>query len=144
MTYDVMSFARLAVCSRVLYEREVVEQQKLIKEQAKEIKSLKFEIFSYKYSLDKLWQILLCQGVRRLSEDLTLERGYMWLRPLIDSCGLELVVVDEHHAPRSELDVHFVCRFGCCISSYGAKLWKATSVDDPELMKLKALFDMLV
>jgi hypothetical protein len=27
--------------------------------------------------------------------------------------------------------------------AYGAKLWKAKSVDDPELKKLKALFDTL-
>ena len=68
----------------------------------------------------------------------------MWLMPLIQSCGMEIAVVNASHAPQSELDVHFVCSSACCISSYGAKLWKATSVDDPELRKLKALFDALM
>ena len=45
--------------------------------------------------------------------------------------------------PPIDINVHFACRERYYVSHYGAKLWKATSVDDPELRKLKALFDAL-
>jgi len=43
----------------------------------------------------------------------------------------------------SDLDTHLVCAGPYVFAAYGAKLWKAKSVDDPELLKLKALFDAL-
>ncbi len=55
------------------------------------------------------------------------------MRPQIRSCGLEK---NSHNA-------HLVCLNNCLIVDYGTKLLKAKSVDDPELLKLKALFKVL-
>ena len=44
-----------------------------------------------------------------------------------------------------DIDAHFVqARVSTWLSCpYGAKIWKATSADDPELAKLARLFEML-
>jgi hypothetical protein len=44
-----------------------------------------------------------------------------------------------------EVDSHFHCilRGNCVHWTYGARLWKAASADDPELLRLHALFETL-
>ena len=58
----------------------------------------------------------------------------------IDGCGENatgLFFGDDLHL------CHFSSRDDWFVFTYGAKLWKAKSVDDPELQKLKSLFAIL-
>ena len=139
-------FARLALCSHVFYEREIIEQQK-------EIESLKLKLFWKDYDVSELVKCMKFASRRRLVSQSSsyydiLDMDYfMWTGPVIQSYGLEVQVVDWQPGdpmtmpPRVDLDTHFVCRRKYHITSYGSKLWKARSIDDPELKKLKALFD---
>jgi hypothetical protein len=77
-----------------------------------------------------------------------------WFEQKITECGMTIghgtdgvtdgSLVDDHN-PLYDVDCHFnsLARqdWGCW--SYGSKLWKAKSVDDPELKKLTTLFKAL-
>ncbi len=136
-------FARLALCSHVFYEKEIIEQRH-------EIESLKLKLFWKDFDIFKLQEAIKRACRRHVwssSEHSMLDWDWFyWASPIIQSCGLEVEVVDWQpgdHAtlpPQVHLDTHFVCRKLYHITSYGTKLWKATSVEDPELKKLKALF----
>ena len=139
-------FARLALCSHVLYEREIIEQRR-------EIEALKLKIFWYEYSAHNLRTAIVCEAARRRrlgqnDDTLTIQDWYLWMGPVIQSCGLEVGLIDQEDdkpalVPPIDLDVHLACRSKYFVTHYGAKLWKAMSVDDPELKKLKELFKAL-
>ena len=136
--------ARLALVSHVLYEREILEQKK-------EIESLKLKLFWKDYSIRNLQTAIVCEANRHLNKhDPTLDREhwFLWVGPMIESFGMEAVLIDQEPDQRAlvppiDINAHFACRERYYVSHYGAKLWKATSVNDPELRKLKALFDAL-
>ena len=94
--------------------------------------------------------------------DNVIVRGACKFKPYFESClkqcGLTVEVVqDDELFDRSakqqeffddvvyDIDAHFVqARVSTWLSCpYGAKIWKATSADDPELAKLARLFEML-
>ncbi len=143
---DSKQFARLALCSHVLYEREIIEQQR-------EIEALKLRIFWHEYSVRNLQTAIVCEAARRRrlgqnDDTLTIQDWYLWMGPVIQSCGLEVELIDQEHdqpvlVPPINIDVHLACRSKYFVTHYGAKLWKARTVDDPELHKLKALFKAL-
>jgi hypothetical protein len=138
--------ARLALVSHVLYEREILEQKR-------EIESLKLKLFWKDYGIRNLQTAVVCEANRRrflnINEPMPdMEHWFLWMGPMIESCGMEAVLIDQDTdqlalVPPIDINVHFACRERYYVSHYGAKLWKATSVDDPELRKLKALFDAL-
>ncbi len=85
-----------------------------------------------------------------------------WFENQIASCDMEVLpgatnqlCVQHDSSPDwvVDLEAHFVSNAQAHLTSragedwdcftYGAKLWKATSADDPELMKLKKLFEIL-
>jgi len=68
-----------------------------------------------------------------------------YMEPIMQSYGLEVGISDEHRHPSSQsnLNAHLVCNRKYFITSYGAKLWNAKSVDDSEIQKLKLLFEDL-
>jgi hypothetical protein len=138
-------FSRLAICSRVFYEREIIEQRN-------EIEALKLKLFWKEYGINQLQRAMICEGhrYRRLQPNKphNTEDWYSWMGPLIKAHDLEVETFTRHpeNTPlptQIDLNVHFGCRFKYFVTSYGSKLWKATSVDDPELRKLKALFHAL-
>ena len=116
-----MQLARLALCARVLYEMEIIEQQK-------EIESLKLKLFWKEYGVNELRIAMMRVRHRR---DLTYTfDDYEWMGSLIESCGLTR-------------DAHLVWNDDYFITSYGPKLCDAKSVNERELKKLVALFEKL-
>ena len=130
--------ARLAAVSHVLYDREVLElrggNERLRQENERlkqENSELNLKLFWKEHGIHELHVAMFRERHRRdfnyIFDD------YEWMGPLFESCGLEK---NSHNA-------HLVCRNDYFITDYGTKLWKAKSVDDPELRKLKALFGAL-
>ena len=144
--------SRLALVSKVLCDRELFQLRRVNEEQRQEIEALKLELFWREFDIMKLRRIisLVCSHI-------TDENDYIsYIEPVLKEFGLEVQITDEvnpgdgsmqpapfceYCMPRSELDVHFTCTRHYTITSYGAKLWKAKSVDDPELLKVKALYN---
>ena len=139
--------ARLTTVAHVLYEREVLELRQENERLHQENKALKLELFWKKHDIRTLQSNIMAlrmhyRAIRpRLGNDQ--DEWTKHVAPIIQSYGLEVEIVDQEGLgqPLSDLNVHFVCTGKFLITSYGAKLWKAKSVDDPELWKLKALFD---
>jgi hypothetical protein len=136
--------ARLTTVAHVLYEREVLELRK-------ENEALKLELFWKKHDIRTLQSNIVALHLHYRMQATRPRVGngqHEWtthVEPIIQSYGLEVGIVDQEGPiqPQSDLNVHFVCTRKFFIASYGAKLWKAKSVDDPELRKLKALFGAL-
>lgn len=133
--------ARLALCSRVLFERTILEQQQQIVAMREEMRALKLRLFFSEYSVGNL-QILMMRAGYRHAPRRPFEDWFLFMDPLMD--GFTVVRVDGDEFPdKVDLDVHFACNSRSEIVSYGAKLWNATSVDDPELQRLVTIFDEL-
>jgi hypothetical protein len=140
--------ARLTTVAHVLYDREVLELRQENERLREENNALKLERFWKEYNLPKLGRAITHERIRYRFQ--TIERAFnpnidwhFWMGPLIQSYGLEIEIVEDFHTPPSNANVHFSCTRLYHITSYGAKLLKAKSVDDPELQKLKALVDEL-
>ncbi len=139
--------ARLTTVAHVLYEREVLELRQENERLHQENEALKLELFWKKHDVSTLRSniVALCVHYRAIRPLVGNDQD-VWtkhVQPIIQSYGLEVRIVDQESPiqPQIDLDVHLVCTRKFFIASYGAKLWKAKSVDDPELLKLKALFD---
>jgi hypothetical protein len=148
--------SRLAAVSHVLYEREVLELRgenaRLLRENEAIVEALKLKLFWREHSV-----FMLAAAIVRADRHFAPENSgiwYEWIGPMLQTHGLTLEIVQPfpaqicvsmpRGAPRHiELDTHLVCASRYTVRAYGAKLWKAKSVDDPELQKLKALFDAL-
>jgi len=146
--------SRLAAVSHVLYEREVLELRGETERQREEIERLRQQ--HQALMLNLFWKE---HGVNALNDaawrvnmdhhNLARVHGIYraWIEPILQACGLEVGLVGgpmPYRGPQeSDLDTHLVCAGPYVFAAYGAKLWKAKSVDDPELLKLKALFDAL-
>ena len=130
--------SRLAAVSQVLYDREVLELRggnERLRQENKRLKQenseLNLKLFWKEHGIHELHVAMF--RVRRRRDFNYIFDDYEWMGPLFESCGLEK---NSHNA-------HLVCRNDYFITDYGTKLWKAKSVDDPELRKLKSLFDAL-
>jgi hypothetical protein len=146
--------ARLTTVAHVLYDREVLEimreNERLCKENERlhqESLEQKLELFWKCHDVDKLRFAMY--GYCRRHHNLARNDGIwnVWIEPMLRECELEvesLGILMPYHGPeQSDLDTHLVCTSTYMFVAYGAKLWKAASVDDPELQKLKALFGAL-
>ena len=146
--------ARLATVSHILYDREVLalrqENEKLRQENEKlrqESRESKLELFWIHHDLEELRMAIFKYKRHRpnLARDSVIFN--LWIVPMLRECGLEVesldVQVPYHGPPHSDLDTHLVCSSPYHFVAYGAKLCNAASVEDPELLKLKALFDAL-
>ncbi len=150
--------SRLALVSKVLSDRELFQLRRVNEEQRQEIDALKLELFWREFDIRKLRQIIgLARRHARTRYHITDENDWTsYIEPFLKEFGLEVQITDEvnpgdgsmqrapfceYCMPRSELDVHFTCDRVYHITFYGAKLWKAKSVDDPEVLKLKALYN---
>jgi len=135
-------FSRLALVSNVLCDRELLELRQENKRQRREIDALKVELFMDDHNINKLAMAvsLMCLHYRALlnvrHDDQT--EWSLWIEPMLSEFGLCAQIDDEYLDDRSDLDVHITRTSYCIITSYGTKLWKAKSVDDPEMQKLKA------
>ena len=144
--------SRLAAVSHVLYDREVLELRGEIERQRDEIKRLRQQ--HQALMLNLFWKEhgvnALNDAARRVDHpNLARVHGIYraWIEPILQACGLEVELVGGlmpyRGAQESDLDTHLVCSGLYVFVAYGAKLLKAKSVDDPEMRKLKALFDAL-
>jgi hypothetical protein len=103
---------------------------------------------------------LVCCVSGRASDEEVANRGTFtctfkpWFEQKITECGMTIGcgtdgVTDGSHVDDYnslyDVDCHFnsLARQDWLCWSYGSKLWKATSVNDPELKKLAALFKVL-
>jgi hypothetical protein len=146
--------ARLAAVSHILYDREVLALRRENESLRQENEKLRQE--SRKFKLELFWRhhdpkALLFAVLGYAGRHPNVPRGNaiwnIWIEPMLRECGLEVesldVQVPYHGPPHSDLDTHLVCSSPYHFVAYGAKLCNAASVDDPELLKLKALFDAL-
>ena len=146
--------ARLATVSHILYDREVLalrrENESLRQENEKlrqESREFKLKLFWKHHDPEALRFAIFRYARHRpnLARDRVIFN--LWIEPMLRECGLEVesldVQVPYHGPPHSDLDTHLVCSSPYHFVAYGAKLCNAASVDDPELLKLKALFDAL-
>jgi len=149
-------FSRLALVSKVLCDRELIEMRQENERQRHEINALKLELFWREYDISKLRRIISLVRIHyRTRDNITDQTDWtLHIEPIMREFGIVVQITDdnptrgifeepfgEYYMPRSELDVHLTCTRHYTITSYGAKLWKAKSVDDPELLKLKALYN---
>ncbi len=150
--------SRLAIVSKVLCDRELFELRRVNEKQRQEIEAFKLELFWREFDMIKLRRIISHVRLHyRTRYHITDETDYIsYIKPVLNEFGLEVQITDERDPvdqgmrsapfceyclPRSELDVHFTCDSVYNITFYGAKLWKAKSVDDPELLKVRALYN---
>jgi hypothetical protein len=135
--------SRLTLVSHILYDREVLELRQENQRLLKDIAGLKLNLFQQEHDVFRL-TIAMCTFHSRHPNT---ENGILnvWIEPMLQKCGLEVVNVGVPYRGllQNELDTHLVCTSPFTFVAYGTKLWKAKSIDDPELLKLKALFDAL-
>jgi len=139
-------------------DRELFELQRVNDEQRQEIDALKIELYWREFDIRKMRKIIsLARHYYRTHYHITDENDWSsYIGSFLKDRGLEVQITDEvipgnfgmkpepfceYCMPRSELDVHFTCDKWYHITSFGAKLWKAKSVDDPEVLKIKAMFN---
>ena len=151
--------SRLALVSKVLCDRELFELRQVNEKQRLEIDALKLELFWNAHDISKLRRVISLVRIH-YREHANARYDYqtewiLWIEPIMREFGLDVRVTDDpltngiidepfasnYSLPKSDLDVHFTCNANHVFTSFGAKLWKAKSVDDPELLKLKALYD---
>jgi hypothetical protein len=146
--------SRLTTVAHVLYDREVLElgrENARLREENERLRqqhqALTLKLFWKEHSVDEL----KAASFRVSMNWAYIERVQIiwrpWIEPILQACGLEVEHVDcplPYYGPQQrDLDTHLVCGGLYIIVAYGAKLLKAKSVDDPELLKLKALFKAL-
>ena len=149
--------SRLALVSKVLCDRELFELRRVNEKQRQEIDALKLAMFWREFDVSKLRRVISLVRIHyRTRDHITDQTDWtLYIEPILKEFGIEVQITDdnptrgvleepfasEYYMPRSELDVHLTCTRHYTITSYGAKLWKAKSVDDPELLKVKALYN---
>jgi len=146
--------ARLTTVAHVLYDREVLElrqkNERLWRENEKlhlENEALKLGIFWKYHHVERLRFAMFVYSSRHpnLASDNVISD--VWIEPMLQNCGLAFESIYNlftfYDSDQSDLNTHIVCSSPFKFVAYGTKLWKAKSVDDPELQKLKALFDAL-
>jgi hypothetical protein len=157
--------SRLSLVSKVLFDRELIELRK-------ENEKLKLTIFWHKHGVDSLRNLMakanklhpqcLCVyctfcGRTRQYDDGVECTFKPWFENKLRECGLKThqgypnnVVQLDHECSGNtryvlDMNVHFIdmaTGFWTWFT-YGASLWKASSINDPELKKLELLFQEL-
>ena len=146
--------SRLATVSHILYDREVLELRQENERLVREVERLnqeneahKLKYFWVEHSVYELQRFMLLYRRRHPNVTRDHEIWNVWIEPMLHTCGLSVQSVGGMLPYRDlqecELDTHLVCTTPYLFVTYGTKLWKAKSVDDPELLKLKALFNAL-
>jgi hypothetical protein len=139
--------SRLTTVSHVLYDREVLTLRQENERLHQENEVLKLKLFWKHHDIRTLQSNITTLLIHyRRQAAVLLNDQVQWatyMEPIMQSYGLEVGIADEHRRPSSQsnLNVHLVCNRKYFITSYGAKLWNAKSVNDPEIQKLKLLFD---
>ncbi len=146
--------SRLATVAHILYDREVLElrqeNERLFRENEKlheENQAFKLKLFWRDHHAERLRFAMYMYSGRHpnLASDNVISD--VWIEPMLQNCGLAFESVYNlfhlYVSEQSDLDTHIVCSSPFKFVAYGTKLWKAKSVDDPEICKLKALFDAL-
>jgi hypothetical protein len=151
--------SRLTTVAHILYDREVLElrqenerlhreNERLCQENERlirEIQEFKLEQFWKLNDPERLRFAMFCYKSRH--PNLASDNVNAWVEPMLQNCGLEIESVYNqltfYVSQQSDLDTHIVYSSPFTFVAYGTKLWKAKSVDDPEICKLKALFDAL-
>ena len=141
-------FARLALVSKVLCDMEAIELRQENERLYQENQVLKLAVCWTNYNIDILSGAMMITRKYYSGQPRVFNEVWnAWIEPILQECGLTVEVVGgllPYRGPQpSELDTHLVCTSRYMFVAYGTKLWKAKSVDDPELRKLKALFDTL-
>jgi len=142
--------SRLALVSKVLWNRELIELRQENTKQSREIEYLKLELFWREYNIPtlnrKIGSVRQFCRIRSVSggpfpgETIFNQREWgLWIEPVMREFGLVYQITDDDQS-----DVHIICNANRDVTSLGAKLLKATSVDDPEVQKLKAFYDELL
>jgi hypothetical protein len=155
-------YALLALASKVLYEREILELRT-------ENERLKLSLFWKTYGPEQLYtamqdanaHITQCKcfmcavsGRYDLETNICACSFVPWFEKQLAKCGLESATIDDqskHFQHESmlawDIDTHFVHDGGLddhwLQFSYGSKLHRATSIENPELQKLKRLFELI-
>ena len=146
--------SRLATVAHILYDREVLElrqeNERLLRENEKlheEIQEFKLKLFWKCHDIDTLRSIMFVYYRRNPNLHTSKTIWNNWIESMLQDCELEVTSIGcplpYRGSEQIDLDTHLVCSSPYLIVGYGAKLWEATSIDDPELKKLKALFDAL-
>ena len=153
--------SRLATVAHILYDREVLELRQENERLLRENESMRQENErlireSQEFHLEQFWKsndperlrfAMFCYKSRHpnLASDNVISD--VWVEPMLQNCGLEVQGVYNQStfyvSQQSDLDTHIVYSSPFTFVAYGTKLCKAKSVDDPEICKLKALFDEL-
>ena len=155
-------YAMLALTSKVLYEREILELRA-------ENERLKLSLFWKTYGPEQLnaamqdfnmiqtrCKCFMCAVSGRYDRETNIcSCSFVpWFEKQLAECGLESATFDnksihfQHEGMLAwDIDAHFVHDGGMddhwLQFSYGSKLHKATSIENPELQKLKRLFSIL-
>lgn len=156
---------RLSSACHILFEKEFIELNK-------KYKALELTLFWKDHSLPKLHEAMrqgnklgpncdcsICTttiryvGISRRTEynhDCTFAP---WFKSKMNECGLSFQVISNaqvekvvEKTPMCTPEVHIIDsddKNAWYNISYGSKLWKAASIEDPEILKLKALFEAL-
>jgi hypothetical protein len=137
-----MSFARLALASHVLYEREIVEQRQEIEALKRKNAELELKLFWKDYGVAQLKEAMQSESYRRRqshpNESQRYNLWYEWMGPIVKACDMEASCCDDENT-------HLICKMqNYYMVSYATRLRNAKSVEDPELQKLKTLFRCLL
>jgi len=137
--------SRLTTVAHILYDREVLELRQENEKLHEEIREFKLKLFWKCHDIDTLRSII--RVYYRRNTNLHTSCSNDWIESMLQDCELEVVsigcLLPYRGSEQIDLDTHLVCSYPYLFVGYGAKLLEATSIDDPELKKLKALFDAL-
>ena len=146
--------SRLVTVAHILYDREVLElrqkNERLLRENERlyeEIREFELKLFWKCHDVVTLRSAMFVYYRRNPNLHTSKTIWNKWIETMLQDCELEVASIGGlppyRGSEQIDLDTHLVCSSPYLIVGYGAKLWEATSIDDPELKKLKALFDAL-
>jgi hypothetical protein len=146
--------SRLTTVAHILYDRDVLElrqeNERLRCENEnlhQEIQEFKLKLFWKYHDVDTLRSLMFVYYRRNPNLHTSRTTWNVWIESMLQDCELEVESVGGmlpyRGSEQIDLDTHLVCSSPYLFVGYGAKLWKATSINDTELKKLKALFDAL-
>jgi hypothetical protein len=151
MSFSGCQFARLSAVSKVLFDKELIELRREYEVLKLSHQSLELKLFWEEHSVENLHAALKRNGIRgrflvHVGGGLVECTLFPWFPTLAKGCGLDIAENDSEPLKvnyKSEVDSHCIVRRGRGVIAYGAKIWNAKTISDPELQKLKVLFEIL-